>query len=84
MQGISLRSVPELIVLLMPGEELTWLAEQSPETILLRWLNFHMARPPPAMPPGPTLQSLADGHRCLLAFARLLSQLFPTSQQAPR
>ncbi|KAK9830668.1 hypothetical protein WJX74_001507 [Apatococcus lobatus] len=84
LQGISLRAVPELIVLLLPGEELTWLAEQPPETVLLRWLNFHMATPPPCMPPGPTLQSLSDGPRCLVAFARLLSQLFPTSKQAPR
>ena len=41
---IDLRHVPELILLLEPGEELADLLKLPPEKILLRWLNFHLRR----------------------------------------
>jgi hypothetical protein len=41
---ISLRNFPELVVLLHDGEDMATLMKLSPEDILLRWFNYHLAR----------------------------------------
>lgn len=41
---ISLKNVPELVVLLADGEDLASFIKLPPETILLRWMNYHLAR----------------------------------------
>ena len=41
---VSLRSCPELVVLLQEGEELQSFMKLPPETILLRWFNYHLAK----------------------------------------
>jgi plastin-1 len=39
---ISLRNVPELVLLLEPDEEINDFLKLHPELILLRWLNYHL------------------------------------------
>lgn len=39
---ISLTEHPELVLLLQEGEELSYFIKLPPETILLRWINFHL------------------------------------------
>ena len=39
---ISLKDTPELIRLTQEGETLADLLKLSPETILIRWINFHL------------------------------------------
>uniref|UniRef100_A0A1W7R9Y3 Plastin-2 n=1 Tax=Hadrurus spadix TaxID=141984 RepID=A0A1W7R9Y3_9SCOR len=41
---ITLEHCPGLIQLLRPGEELSDLMKLSPESILLRWVNYHLER----------------------------------------
>jgi len=41
---ISLRNVPELVLLLEEGEEMADFMKLPPEVILLRWLNWHLKR----------------------------------------
>lgn len=41
---VSLKCCPELVVLLQEGEELQTFMKLPPETILLRWFNYHLAR----------------------------------------
>jgi plastin-1 len=43
MSQISLRHCPELALLAAEGEDATILATLSPEEILLRWFNYHLA-----------------------------------------
>lgn len=40
---ITLKNYPELVRLLTDGEEMEDLIKLSPENILLRWMNFHLA-----------------------------------------
>lgn len=39
---IVLKDVPEIIRLATADEEMADLAKLSPETILIRWMNFHL------------------------------------------
>jgi Calponin homology (CH) domain len=39
---IDLQHCPEIIRLALEGEELTDLQKLPPETILIRWINFHL------------------------------------------
>lgn len=39
---ISLKNYPQLVRLLNPGEELSDLLKLDPETLLLRWFNYHL------------------------------------------
>jgi plastin-3 len=41
---ISLKNVPELVVLLGEGETMTNFMKLNPEVILLRWLNYHVKK----------------------------------------
>jgi hypothetical protein len=41
---IQLRDTPEIIRLLKEGEELKDLLKLSPETILIRWVNYHLEK----------------------------------------
>lgn len=41
---ISIAECPELVVLAVEGEDLPTLMKQSPEEILLRWVNHHLAK----------------------------------------
>ena len=41
---IQLRDTPEIIRLLKDGEELKDLLKLSPETILIRWVNYHLEK----------------------------------------
>jgi len=43
-QSINLKSTPELARLLQDGEELSDLLKLSPEQILIRWVNWHLAK----------------------------------------
>jgi len=42
LQNISVKQHPELVRLLLDGEELDVLLALSPEKILIRWVNFHL------------------------------------------
>jgi len=42
LSSISLTEHPELVVLLQDGEELNTFIKLPPETILLRWVNYHL------------------------------------------
>lgn len=42
LQEINLKMHPELIALLLPGEELADLMALPPDQLLLRWLNYHL------------------------------------------
>ena len=44
MSQITLNNFPELAVLLAAGETLASFVKLPPETILLRWINYHLAR----------------------------------------
>ena len=41
---VSLKTCPELVVLLHEGEDLQAFMKLPPETILLRWFNYHLAK----------------------------------------
>lgn len=41
---ISLRNVPELVLLLQPDESMADFLKLHPELILLRWLNYHLEK----------------------------------------
>jgi len=41
---ISLKNVPELVLLLQEGEAMASFMKLNPEVILLRWLNYHLHR----------------------------------------
>lgn len=43
-QSIDLKETPELLKLCQEGEELADLAKLPPEQILVRWVNYHLAR----------------------------------------
>lgn len=44
MSRITLKNTPELIVLLQQGETLSVFTKLPPEQILLRWVNYHLAK----------------------------------------
>lgn len=39
---ISIKDIPELVVLLEDGEDVSALQALTPEQILLRWVNYHV------------------------------------------
>lgn len=41
-KSIDLKNCPEIMRLALEGEELTDLVKLPPETILIRWINFHL------------------------------------------
>ena len=46
MAGVDLATNPNLVVLLEEDETLADLERLGPEAILLRWVNYHLARDP--------------------------------------
>ena len=44
LSSISLKNYPELVLLLQDGESMGTLLKLSTEDILIRWVNYHMAR----------------------------------------
>ena len=40
---INLQAHPELVRLLLPGEDLAALLRLPPEQLLIRWVNYHLA-----------------------------------------
>ena len=43
-KSIDLKNCPEIMRLALEGEELHDLLKLPPETILIRWVNFHLAK----------------------------------------
>lgn len=43
-KSIDLKNCPEIIRLALEGEELHDLVKLPPETILIRWVNFHLEK----------------------------------------
>lgn len=41
---ISLKNVPELVLLLQEGESMASFMKLNPEVILMRWLNYHLRK----------------------------------------
>jgi plastin-1 len=44
MSQISLKNFPELVLLLEEGEDLAKFMKLPPESILLRWVNYHLGK----------------------------------------
>ena len=73
--AVNLKEVPELVVLLAEGEELHDLLKLDPESILLRWINFHLARSGYSGKVSNFSSDLADG----AAYTYLLSSIEASS-----
>lgn len=43
-KSIDLKTVPEIMRLAEQGEELQDLTKLTPETILIRWVNYHLRK----------------------------------------
>lgn len=72
MKDITLGEVPEIYRLLKEGEELSDLQKLKSEEVLIRWMNFHLAKA--GQDPISNLgRDLADARKCLY----VLNQLDP-------
>lgn len=71
---ISLKNHPELVRLLLPGEDLEALLKLHPEEILLRWFNFHLQEAGSSRRVGNFGKDLEDAE----AYSILLHQLSPS------
>jgi plastin-1 len=76
--GVDLVHVPELVVLLEPGEALADLLKLPAEKILLRWVNHHLAAAGAARRIGNFGEAIKDCD----AYAALLAQLEPSCADA--
>ncbi|TPX61174.1 hypothetical protein PhCBS80983_g01319 [Powellomyces hirtus] len=74
---VNLPSHPELIRLLEPGESLTHLIGLSNEQVLLRWVNFHLARSGSAKRISNFSKDISDSE----AYILLLQQVCPWNKQ---
>lgn len=73
MSKINLKSHPELIKLVEPGEDLSDLLKLHPEMILLRWFNYHLKNSGTAKRIGNFDNDLKDSE----AYTLLLHQIEP-------
>ena len=76
--GVDMVHVPELVVLLEPGEALADLLKLPAERILLRWFNHHLA----AAGTTQRIANLGDHVKDCSAYCALLQQLEPTCNAA--
>jgi plastin-1 len=76
--GVDLVHVPELVVLLEPGEALADLLKLPAEKILLRWVNHHLAAAGVAQRIGNFGEAIKD----CAAYGALLAQLEPDCADA--
>ena len=74
--NINLKDNPNLIRLLMPGETLEAFLKLSPDKILLRWFNYHLA----ASGAAKRIENLGKDLHDSEAYALLLLQIDPTRQ----
>jgi len=75
MAGVDLATNPNLVVLLEEDETLADLERLGPEAILLRWVNYHLARDP-KYEAGPITNFKKD-IRDSVAYTHLLAQIQP-------
>ena len=69
--SITLQQVPELVLLLEEGEELKSLLKLPPEAILIRWVNYHLAKSGTER----RIKNLSSDIKDAEPYARLLHQL---------
>jgi plastin-1 len=75
LSAVHVARVPELVALLAPGEALPALLSLPAESLLLRWVNYHLARAGVALRIANFGADVADG----AAYCALLQQLEPTA-----
>lgn len=77
--NIDLALNPNLKALLMDGEELADLDKLGPEKLLLRWMNYHLARAGYSKTVANFGKDIADSH----AYLNLLAQIQPADLSPP-
>ncbi|CBY21875.1 unnamed protein product [Oikopleura dioica] len=77
--NIDLALNPNLKALLMDGEELADLDKLGPEKLLLRWMNYHLARAGYSKTVANFGKDISDSH----AYLNLLAQIQPADLSPP-